>query len=648
MKRSSLGFRLILSSLFAVLIAGILCGFIAWHFFSGHIRAQAETEASGQADTTLREIATIDQLARAQNESAMRLLQDLGHAKGAISLKGEASLAGKQVPDLHLGGDSQVQNFTLVDHVKALAGGTATLFSWDGGSFVRVSTNVLKPDGSRAVGTPLDPNGKAFAALSQGQSFSGVVDILGSPYITSYAPMLDGNGKIAGAWYTGYRLDSIGALGKNIQQASILDHGFVALLKPSGALLFHGGSLSDADLIALRNNPKDWKVREQTYPGWGYIVLTAYPASDVTHRILSGAAYLAFFILILIGICLLILQLLLNRQVIQPVRHLTERLRNADLNTLLEAERKDEIGDLAESFNEFVLRLRQTLLRVRDGSEETSHRSAEIRQLSAQAVSRMSTQSQSAEDASGAVARLSHSIADTSRLTDQTCTQARKAASAAREGGEEAELVAELIQGLSEDTQKSAARVSTLTERTQQIGSIVGVIEEIAAGTNLLALNASIEAARAGEHGRGFAVVAGEVRRLAERTAQATRQVSDLVSGIEEETSKAAQGILHACEHAGTGAEAVATLHSTFGNIVSMVIEVERHMEEIAHSAQQQSSEADAVSHSIEQTAQSSRETVNNAAQVVKATEGLEGTAQRLDKLVHAFNLREIPQDLSR
>ena len=84
-------------------------------------------------------------------------------------------MAGKSVPDLHLGSQSQAMNFALVDRVKELVGGTATLFVWDGNSFIRVSTNVMKPDGSRAVGTVLDPKGKAFAALSQGRKIPMVM-----------------------------------------------------------------------------------------------------------------------------------------------------------------------------------------------------------------------------------------------------------------------------------------------------------------------------------------------------------------------------------------------------------------------------------------------------------------------------------------
>ena len=181
MKRSSLGMHLAVSSLGMVLFVGLIFGLIAWHMVSGQVGSQAEQDAAQQSDEVIGQLTTIDQLSRAQVESGMRVLEDQGKAKGSPSLKGTASVAGKQVPDLHLGAESQVMNFALVDHVKALAGGTATLFVWDEDNFVRVTTNVMKPDGSRAVGTVLDPKGKAFAALSSGQPFNGVVDISASP-----------------------------------------------------------------------------------------------------------------------------------------------------------------------------------------------------------------------------------------------------------------------------------------------------------------------------------------------------------------------------------------------------------------------------------------------------------------------------------
>ncbi|MGD0800571.1 MAG: Cache 3/Cache 2 fusion domain-containing protein [Terracidiphilus sp.] len=641
MKHSSLGLRLAVYTMLVVFITCLIFSVITWRIVSARVEEEAVRESVLQSNEAISRLATIDQLSSAQVESAMHILEDQSRLKGVPSLKGSAVVAGKTVPDLHMGGESQVMNFAMVDHLKELAGGTGTLFVWDGSSFTRVTTSVLKPDGSRAVGTVLDPKGKAFAALSQGQSFKGVVDILGVPYTTNYQPMLDGDGKLAGAWYTGFRLDSITSLGKLIEEASILDHGFVALLKPSGEIVFHGNQVTTDKLARLRKNPVGWVIHEESYPAWGYTVLTAYPKSDVTARMLRIAGMLAVAAAILVGVIVVLQFLLLSRLVLRPVLYLTDRLAHADMNTRIEIERNDEIGALATGFNQFVLRLRHALLQVRDGSAATTAKSGEIRGISDAAVARMNEQRRSAEDASGAVDQLSRDIAHSTGYTDEASEHARTAAQAARQGGEQVAAAVHLIQGLSQDTQQSANRVATLNERTKQIGAIVGVIEEIASGTNLLALNAAIEAARAGEHGRGFAVVAGEVRRLAERTAQATRQVADLVSGIEEETGQVASGILNASEHAARSAEAVSSLSSTFDSIEKIVVEVQERVEQIAKDAHHEAVAARQVSDSMRQMAANAKDNASGTEQVLAAAGELLSTAGTLDGLVQQFQLSE-------
>ncbi len=638
--------RLVVSTLLVVSITSLICGVVAWRIATAWIDREAAQEAANQSAQAIERIATIDQLARAQVEAGMRVLQDQGRLlHGEPALDGQAAVAGKPVPHLYLGDDSQVSRFELVDHMKELVGGTATLFVWDGRNFIRVSTNVLKPDGSRAVGTALDPEGKAFAALTRGQSFTGVVEILGVSYTTSYVPMLDAGGKMVGAWYTGFRLDSIDALGKSIEGAAILDHGFVALLKPSGEAVFHGKQISGEALERMRQNPAGWRVHEETYPAWGYTVLTAYPNSDVMRRELQILSLPAAGTAMMVMLIFVFQVALLKRMVVRPVVELTRHLATADLNTLLESDRSDEIGALAVSFNEYVMRLRQVLLKVRDSSAATSGKSDEIRGISRTAVERMAGQCRSAEETAAAMAELSRGIAAISSHTQDASKQTRAAAEAARQGGALVASAVTHIQELSKDTQQSVSRIATLSDRAKQIGSIVGVIEEIAAGTNLLARNASIAAARAGEHGRGFAVVAGEVRRLSERTAQATKQVSTLVSGIANETELTASGIASACSHATEGAQTVASLNSTFDRIVAMVVEMDGRVEQIAQAAHREAAAATAVTGTMHRVAESARESAAGAGQVVAASGELAGTAKALEGMVEQFHLIALPQD---
>jgi methyl-accepting chemotaxis protein len=647
MNRSSLGTRFFIATLFGVVLTCLVCVAAAWRLATDWICGSVAEQANQQSTEVIGRLTTVDTMARAQVESAMRVLTDAGRSKGVPAIKGQADLNGKPVPNLTLGAESQVMNFALVDRVKELAGSTATLFAWDGQNFIRVTTNVLKPDGSRAVGTALDPAGKAFAALRAGQPFEGVVDILGVPYFTSYAPMIDADGKLVGAWYVGYRLDSISAVGKNIEEARILQHGFVALIKPNGAVIAHGSQISDATLESVRNNPKGWTLEETVFPAWGYKVFAAYPNRDVVTLELKIVALPAAGTVTMVLVILIVQFWTLRRLVLRPVHELTARLNAADLNTLLNSERSDEVGDLARSFNQYVLRLRQTLFRVRDGSVAATGKSNEIRGISHTAVERMAEQSQSAQDTAASVEQLARDIASASDHTDEASQQAKAAAAAARRGAELVVSSTRLMQALSEDTQQSAGRLASLSQRAEKIGSIVGVIEEIAAGTNLLALNASIEAARAGEHGRGFAVVAGEVRRLAERTAQATQQVADLVHGIKDETDLSAAGIRSACDRAAGGAEAMASLSSTFREISSLAIEVENRVAQIAQAAHQEASAAAAASCAMRAVATTSHESAGGAQQVVAATGELLDTAHSLESMVDQFHLMELPEDLA-
>ena len=633
------------STLLVVLITCLVCVFFAWRIATIWIQRQAAQNAAEQSTDVIGKITTIDELTRAQVASGMRVLEDQSRLRGAPSLQGESMIGSKTVPNLHLGTESQVLNFAMVDHVKELAGGTATLFAWNGADFIRVTTNVLKPDGTRAVGTILDPKGKAFAALTRGQTFNGVIEILATPYTTSYVPMLDAKGTLVGAWYTGYRLDSISSLGKSIEEVRILDNGFVAMLKPSGAAVFHGKQISDGDIEHLRQSPDGWIIHKETYAPWGYTVMTAYPELDVVKLELKIMSLPAAGTVLMVGLILFTQLILLKRMVLRPVRELTEHLSSADLNTLLTTERNDEIGALAVSFNQYVLRLRQTLFQVRKGSVATSVKSDEIRCISEGVVARMVEQSQNAGDAAEAVEHLSQEIAAISTHTLDASKQARAAANAARNGGELVTSAVKHIQDLSQDTQQSVGRIASLSEHAKQIGSIVGVIEEIAAGTNLLALNASIEAARAGQHGRGFAVVAGEVRRLSERTAQATKQVATLISGIAHETEQAASGITSASRMAAEGAETVASLKSSFDRIVDMVIEMDGRVDQIAQAANRETQTANSVSETIQQVAASARETATGAEQVMAATGELHGTARTLEGMVEQFQLIDLPED---
>jgi len=135
---------------------------------------------------------------------AMALLKAETAKLGAPRLEGTDKAADKTTPGLYFGTTKVNNNFVVVDKVKAEAGGTATLFVKAGDEYVRVSTNVPGKVDGRALGTILDPKGKAIVAINAGKAFYGEVDILGAMYVTGYEPIKDGSGKVIGIWYVGY------------------------------------------------------------------------------------------------------------------------------------------------------------------------------------------------------------------------------------------------------------------------------------------------------------------------------------------------------------------------------------------------------------------------------------------------------------
>jgi len=137
-------------------------------------------------------------------KAAMALMKSKAEKLGPAKIEGSDTVAGKTVPALYFGATKMNNNFDLVDEVVKEAGGTATIFVKSGDEYVRIATNVKKDDGSRAIGTILDPNGKAIQSINKNEAFYGEVAILGKPYITGYDPMHDAGGNVIGIYYVGY------------------------------------------------------------------------------------------------------------------------------------------------------------------------------------------------------------------------------------------------------------------------------------------------------------------------------------------------------------------------------------------------------------------------------------------------------------
>ena len=146
----------------------------------------------------------VSQAQDAKVKTAMDSLKSMAEKMGPPKIEGSDTVAGKQVPAIYFGSTKMNNNFDLVDEVVKQAGGTATIFVKSGDEYVRVATNVKKDDGSRAIGTILDPKGKAIESIKKNEAFYGEVDILGKPYITGYDPIRDASKNVIGIYYVCY------------------------------------------------------------------------------------------------------------------------------------------------------------------------------------------------------------------------------------------------------------------------------------------------------------------------------------------------------------------------------------------------------------------------------------------------------------
>ena len=151
------------------------------------------------------DLPSVSDVQDAKVKTAMDLLETTANKLGPAKIEGSDVVGGKQVPAIYFGSTKINNNFDLVDDVVKQSEGTATIFVRSGDEYVQVATNVKKDDGSRAVGTVLDPKGKAIDSIQKNQAFYGEADILGKPYVTGYKPIRDSAQNIIGIYYVGYR-----------------------------------------------------------------------------------------------------------------------------------------------------------------------------------------------------------------------------------------------------------------------------------------------------------------------------------------------------------------------------------------------------------------------------------------------------------
>ena len=274
---------------------------------------------------------------------------------------------------------------------------------------------------------------------------------------------------------------------------------------------------------------------------------------------------------------------------------------NGDLTRRLDESSKDELADVSRYFNLFIEKLRGIIAQVAQSAVQVASASSQLHSTAEQ----IATGSEQVASKTGTVAAASEEMSATSGDIAQNCLSAAENSNRASEmarGG--ADVVKQTIHGMeliATRVRDAAKTVEDLGSRSDQIGEIVGTIEDIADQTNLLALNAAIEAARAGEQGRGFAVVADEVRALAERTTRATREIGDMIKAIQTQTKGAVAAMEEGVSEVEKGTESSIKSGEALEMIMAQVNNVTMQVNQIATAAEEQTATTTEITSNISQ-----------------------------------------------
>jgi methyl-accepting chemotaxis protein len=368
-------------------------------------------------------------------------------------------------------------------------------------------------------------------------------------------------------------------------------------------------------------------------------------ASIQKNRETTTTATLTVVLFFLSGVCIaVILAVIITRSLKRSLGELVrsaEAVAQGDLTVTVVRRSDDETGLLAGAFGKMTANLRDTLRSLARVSAAVSNASSEISSSTEQMAAGAQEQTSQAGEVASAVEEMTKTIVENSRNAMATAETAKKAKSAAEEGGK---VVHETIVGMkriADAVQGSALTVKALGASSDQIGEIISVIDDIADQTNLLALNAAIEAARAGEQGRGFAVVADEVRKLAERTTNATKEIAGMIKKIQADTAGAVSSMEKGTKEVAAGIALADRAGVSLTEIVEGAQKVTEMVTQIAAASEEQSSASEQISKNVEAISTVTGETAAGTQQIAKAAGDLNHLTDSLQTILAKFSLPE-------
>lgn len=431
------------------------------------------------------------------------------------------------------------------------------------------------------------------------------------------------------------------ALIENMKQTSKA----VAEINNKAMELAMNGKQAEADkVLATEVEPKILTLQK------AFEEMTTYQAGlvDFSYKesqAIVKSAYTWLFIACAVAIMIAIAcALLITRSITVPLGSMRSIIQDiaqgeGDLTKRLDASSKDELGETSQWFNVFVDKLHGIISQVAQTTHQVAAASSQLHATAKQ----MAEGSEEIVAQAGTVATAGEEMSATSGDIAQNCQFAAEgsqhASAAAVSGAQVVDETIAVMNSISERVRNSAQAVESLGSRSDQIGEIVGTIEDIADQTNLLALNAAIEAARAGEQGRGFAVVADEVRALAERTTKATREISEMIKAIQQETKGAVVAMEEGVSEVAKGSEKAANSGKALEQILEQINSVTAQIAQVATAAEEQTATTSEISNNMQQITGIVSHSARGAQETAIAANQLSGLSEDLRKIVSQFKL---------
>lgn len=631
-RRAGLGTKLSLLTGVSVAILFLFFTFLLSHKTSQQLEALAVEDLHNQSTGMVDMVQMFNTSLSEEVESYTRLFSTFLPQPLNIDNSQNRTINGMNVPLLKGGETGLHENNSLSDDFLSRTGAISTLFVRSGNDFVRVATSLRKENGDRAIGTVLDTASPAFAAVSKGEVYRGLALLFGKRYITQYQPVKNSDGQVIAIMFVGVDIThSWNVMREKILNRRLGESGHFFVLdrsngKTHGQFLFHSSEegqlpkwsnaiqqqlMSDKSGTLERESDdgRTLKMAWTPMPGWNWTIVgevdkSVLLASVTTLRdrfLLAGVVLSALFA----GLFVLIIRRMLTRP-LRDVIHLARQYAAGDLRANLPVTRRDEVGQLINAINGIGAGLQKIVLQVREAAGEIHMGTNALASDSGEISEQINKQASSVEETSASMEQLAATVQQNAANMEQTQQLVGETSQAVHQGGK--------------TVTHAVATMDDIRDASKRIEDITRVIESIAFQTNILALNAAVEAARAGEHGKGFAVVAQEVRALAARSANAVKEIEQLIG---DTLNKVSEG--HALSEQTRLAMDAIILH--IDNISQLVTEINHASHEqsagihqvnlaMTHIGEASHINADRVSRS-EQTAQTLREKGSHLTQLV-------------------------------